>query len=123
MYIVILTHNHFNNMENRIGDVLKDQGRKQSWLASRIGVSTPTITRYCANTHQPQWDLMLKIASYLSVKFEDLVLDDQNLLATRSREDIEQAYMAGYHSCCKRDPSYHDTLVYYSELSKGDEDE
>jgi len=110
-------------MKNRIEDVLKDQGRAKSWLASQIGVAPATITNYCSNAYQPDWDVMIHIASLLSVKFEDLIVNGAKLLSYLNREAIEQAHMAGYNTCCKRDPSYSDARVYYDGLNKGDEDE
>ena len=35
----------------------------------------------------------------------------------RERERIEQAHMAGYHSCCKRDSSYSDARNYFEALT------
>ena len=110
-------------MKNLIGDVLKDQGRTKSWLAGRLGVANATITNYCSNLRQPTWSVMLDIAHYLSVDFEDIIANGAKEVFRQKRDVIEQAHMSGFHTCCQRDPSYSDARTYFDELNKGDEDE
>lgn len=38
---------------NRIKEVLKEQGRTQTWLAEQTGKSYVVVTNYCNNNTQP----------------------------------------------------------------------
>ena len=52
---------------NRIKQVLKDQGRTQTWLAERIDKSYVIVTNYCNNNAQPSIEVLRKIAAVLDV--------------------------------------------------------
>lgn len=52
---------------NRIKEVLKDQGRTQTWLAERIDKSYVIVTNYCNNNAQPSIEVLRKIAAVLDV--------------------------------------------------------
>ena len=59
---------------NRIKEVLKEQGRTQIWLASKIGKSQGTIALYVNNKLQPTLDILFKIAEYLEVSPKKLIV-------------------------------------------------
>ncbi len=52
---------------NRIKEVLKEQGRTQTWLAEKIEKSYVIVTNYCNNNAQPSIEVLRKIAKILDV--------------------------------------------------------
>lgn len=52
---------------NRIKEVLKEQGRTQTWLAEKIEKSYVIVTNYCNNNAQPSIEVLRKIALVLDV--------------------------------------------------------
>jgi DNA-binding XRE family transcriptional regulator len=52
-------------MKNNLEEILKEQGRKITWLANQVGVHRTTITRIISGA-PPQIDLAYKIAKELN---------------------------------------------------------
>ena len=63
---------------NRIKEVLKDQGRSQSWLTKQLGKSYVVVTNYCNNKSQPRIATLRKIAQSLNVDVRDLLNPTKN---------------------------------------------
>ncbi len=66
---------------NRIKEVLKEQGRTQTWLAEKISKSYVIVTNYCNNNAQPSIQVLTAIAKVLDVDIRDLLVptkDDKN---------------------------------------------
>ena len=59
---------------NRIKEVLKEQGRTQTWLAEKIGKSYVVVTNYCNNKAQPSVSILNKIAKVLDVDVRELLV-------------------------------------------------
>ncbi|HEY0068282.1 MAG TPA: helix-turn-helix transcriptional regulator [Flavisolibacter sp.] len=59
---------------NRIKEVLKDQGRTQTWLAEKIEKSYVVVTNYCNNNTQPSIEVLRKIAEVLDVDIRQLLV-------------------------------------------------
>lgn len=59
---------------NRIKEVLKEQGRTQTWLAEKIGKSYVVVTNYCNNNSQPSLEVLRKIAKVLDVDVKELIV-------------------------------------------------
>ena len=59
---------------NRIKEVLKHQGRTQTWLAEKIGKSYVVVTNYCNNNAQPSIEVLIKIAAVLDVDVRELLV-------------------------------------------------
>ena len=59
---------------NRIKEVLKEQGRTQTWLAEKIGKSYVVVTNYCNNKAQPSLEVLRNIADILDVDIKDLII-------------------------------------------------
>jgi putative transcriptional regulator len=59
---------------NRIKEVLKEQGRTQTWLAEKIGKSYVIVTNYCNNNAQPSIQVLREIAKVLSVDVRELLV-------------------------------------------------
>jgi putative transcriptional regulator len=58
---------------NRIKEVLKQQGRTQTWLADKIGKSYVVLTNYCNNHSQPSIPVLREIAEVLDVDVRELL--------------------------------------------------
>ncbi|NML39624.1 helix-turn-helix transcriptional regulator [Chitinophaga sp. G-6-1-13] len=59
---------------NRIKEVLKEQGRTQTWLADKIEKSYVVVTNYCNNNSQPSIKLLRDIAYVLNVDVRELLV-------------------------------------------------
>lgn len=59
---------------NRIKEVLKEQGRTQTWLAEKIEKSYVIVTNYCNNNAQPSIEVLRKIANILDVDVRVLLV-------------------------------------------------
>ncbi|WP_163410976.1 helix-turn-helix transcriptional regulator [Flavobacterium ajazii] len=59
---------------NRIKEVLKEQGRTQTWLAEKIDKSYVVVTNYCNNNSQPSIEILRKIAKVLDVDVRELLI-------------------------------------------------
>ena len=59
---------------NRIKDVLKEQGRTQTWLADQIDKSYVVVTNYCNNNTQPTIPVLRTIAAVLDVDVKELLV-------------------------------------------------
>lgn len=58
---------------NRIKEILKQQGRSQTWLATQLDKSYVMVTNYCNNKAQPSIDCLHQIASILDVDVRELL--------------------------------------------------
>jgi len=63
---------------NRIKDVLKEQGRTQTWLAEKIGKSYVVVTNYCNNNSQPSIQVLTEISRVLDVDVRELLVSTKN---------------------------------------------
>ncbi len=61
---------------NKIGDILRDQGRTNRWLAGRLDKSEITVSRWCRNVQQPDLETLYRIANLLGVSVYDLLVED-----------------------------------------------
>lgn len=59
---------------NRIKEVLKEQGRTQTWLAEKIEKSYVVVTNYCNNNAQPSVEVLRKIAEVLDIDVRELLV-------------------------------------------------
>jgi putative transcriptional regulator len=60
---------------NCIKEVLKKQGRSQSWLANQLGYTYTTVNYWCNNRSQPYLIDIVKMAELLEVAPADLIVD------------------------------------------------
>lgn len=63
---------------NRIKEVLKEQGRTQTWLAEQIGKSYVVVTNYCNNNTQPSIPVLRQIAEVLDIDVRQLLVSTKN---------------------------------------------
>jgi len=59
---------------NRIKEILDMQGRKQTWLAHKIGKSYVVVTNYCNNKAQPRIEVLQEIAKTLDIDIRELLV-------------------------------------------------
>lgn len=58
---------------NRIKEVLKDKGIKQTWLFEGLGKSYNVVNGYVANKRQPSIEVLYEIAKLLQVEAKELL--------------------------------------------------
>ena len=58
---------------NRLKIVLVEQGKTGKWLAGQLGKNEATVSRWCSNTSQPSWEMLMKIAAILNVDARRLI--------------------------------------------------
>ena len=59
---------------NRIKEILKEKGVKQTWLASKLGKSYNMVNSYVQNRRQPSLETLYKIAEVLEVDVRELLI-------------------------------------------------
>lgn len=64
---------------NRIGEVLKKQGRSQKWLSEQIGRARVSVNYMCSNKTQPSLKLLFEIADVLNVTPCQLIGDGSDI--------------------------------------------
>ena len=60
---------------NRVRAVLEEQGRTQTWLAKKLGLTFATVNGWCNNRKQPYLPDLVKAAELLEVAPADLIVD------------------------------------------------
>ena len=63
---------------NRIKEILKEQGRTQTWLAEKIGKSYVVVTNYCNNNSQPSIQVLTSISEILDVDIRELLVSTKD---------------------------------------------
>ena len=57
---------------NKIKEVIKKEGRKQKWIAEKIGVSETDVSSYIANRRKPNHDRLTAMCRLLNCRIVDL---------------------------------------------------
>jgi transcriptional regulator with XRE-family HTH domain len=60
---------------NRIKEVLREKGLKQTWVAEQLGKSFNIVNEYCNNKRQPKLEILFEIAELINVNVKDLIED------------------------------------------------
>lgn len=71
-------------IDTRLGQILRAEGRTQSWLARTVGVDRTLINRYVHGIHLPGQDMQAAIASALGRQVVDVFPDSQGEVSTTS---------------------------------------
>ena len=66
-------------MMNRIKAVLAERQRTNRWLATQMGKSEKTISRWCSNKSQPSIAQLQEIAKWLDVDVRILITPTKEL--------------------------------------------
>lgn len=64
---------------NRIKDVLKEKGIKQTWLAEKLGKSFSIVNSYVCNRRQPSLEVLFEIAEILQIDAKELIKSKTNV--------------------------------------------
>ena len=64
---------------NRIKEILKQQGRSQTWLAEQVGKSYNVVTNYCNNHSQPSIVVLNSISKILDVDVRELLVSNKRV--------------------------------------------
>lgn len=64
---------------NRIKAVLAKKQLTGKWLAKEIGKSENTISKWCSNKVQPSLEVLLEIATLLSIDIRELLISTKPL--------------------------------------------
>ena len=62
---------------NRLKVVLVEQGKTGKWLADQLGKSTCTVSKWCQNSVQPDFQTLDTISKLLGVSIKDLLVDNK----------------------------------------------
>ena len=65
---------------NRIKAVLAEKQLTDKWLAEEIGKSENTISKWCSNKVQPSLEVLLEIATLLSIDIRELLISTYPML-------------------------------------------
>ena len=57
---------------NKIKEIIKREGRKQKWVAEKIGVSETDVSSYIANRRKPNHDRLTAMCRLLNCRIVDL---------------------------------------------------
>ena len=60
---------------NRISVVLADKHITNHWLATQLGVTDITVSRWCNNKNQPPINRLVEIAELLDADVKELIED------------------------------------------------
>ena len=74
---------------NRLGDIIKEKGLKKGFIASRIGVSTPTLQRYIEGTNYPGADIANKLSRLLGYSIEDIFFASNTIPVVNDKSSID----------------------------------
>ena len=62
---------------NKIKDILKTKGLKQTWLADKLGKSYNMVNGYVQNRQQPRLEVLNEIAIILDVDVRELIVSNK----------------------------------------------
>ena len=62
---------------NRIKEVLKEKGIKQTWLADKLGKSYNMVNGYVQNRKQPSIECLYEIAQILNISVKELLVENE----------------------------------------------
>jgi transcriptional regulator with XRE-family HTH domain len=63
---------------NRLKEVLKEKGIKQTWLAEKLGKSYNMVNGYVQNRQQPRLEVLNEIATILDVDVRELIVSNKD---------------------------------------------
>ena len=61
---------------NRLGEILKDRGIKNQFVADKLKVTKASISNYVNNKHQPSLEVLYQIATILNISPTELLYPD-----------------------------------------------
>ncbi|WP_407371908.1 helix-turn-helix domain-containing protein [Carnobacterium sp.] len=76
-----------NNLGKRILELSMEQGISQRKLATMIGVTETTVSRYIKGTREPKIEILSNLATLLDTTIDDLIGDDTS---NKNQEEYPQ---------------------------------
>ena len=67
----------FQNLMNRIKEVLDAKGIKQTWLAEKLDKSYNMVNGYVQNRRQPSIECLYEIAEILNISVKELLVEHE----------------------------------------------
>lgn len=61
---------------NRLGEVLKERGVKNQFIADKLKVTKASVSNYVNNIHQPSLEVLYQIATILNIPVTELLYPD-----------------------------------------------
>lgn len=58
---------------NRLGEILKERGIKNQWVADKLYLTKASISNYVTNKHQPSLETLYEIATLLDIPVAELL--------------------------------------------------
>lgn len=58
---------------NRLKVVLAEKKRTNKWLCEQLNVNPSTVSKWCTNSSQPDFETLVKISHLLDVELGDLI--------------------------------------------------
>lgn len=66
-------------IRSKLGEVLKERGLRQDWLASRAGVHNATLSRIVTGKSVPTLEVAYRIANVLDLRVDEIwVWEEEN---------------------------------------------
>ena len=69
-----INNNYMENKDlNRLKVVLAEKKRTNKWLAEQLGKDPATVSKWCTNSAQPNFENLVEIAKCLEVDVSELI--------------------------------------------------
>jgi len=76
-----------NNKDTKLKKRIREKGLKQSFIATAIGISETTFSKYVNQKITPSYKIAKKIAEILNCKPDDIFFEKNNLYDVRDSID------------------------------------
>lgn len=64
---------------NKLRVVLAEKKITSRWLASKLGVTPSTVSKWCTNSSQPSLETLIKISDVLEVDYTELITAERRI--------------------------------------------
>lgn len=68
----VVTVPHMERPRTKLASVLNEQGRRQDWVATELGVSQALVTRWLNGERRISYERLSKLAKLLNVREEEI---------------------------------------------------
>lgn len=64
---------------NKLRVVLAEKKITSRWLASKLGVTPSTVSKWCTNSSQPSLETLIRISDVLEVDYTELITAERRI--------------------------------------------
>ena len=64
---------------NKLRVVLSEKKKTSRWLASKLGVTPSTVSKWCTNSSQPSLETLIRISNVLEVDYTELITAERRI--------------------------------------------